>query len=179
MNAFISQEILAALLLPAHLLVMVGGGLLLGQQGIRHGVSGSLLFLGGILVGLGLMHAGTPAGQAEAVLLLLAAVCGGLLAWKMVLPLWVSALLVTACSVLMGLNAEPSLIPGIRAATIYAILAGIAVAATLGVALLAAMGFAVHRVLNGMVLRVLGSWIMASAMMVLTLQLAPGLKGQV
>lgn len=177
MNEFILQEILTALLLPAHLLAMAGGGLLLGQQGIRHGARGGLGFPGGLLAGLGLMHTGTSVGTAEVALLVLVAGCGGLLAWKASLPVWVSALLAAACGVLMGLNSAPSLIPGIQAGVVYAIMAGVAVAAILGMVLLTALGIALRGVLNGMVLRVLGSWITASAMMVLSLQLAPGLKG--
>lgn len=177
MYEFILQEILDALTLPSHLLVMIGLGLLLGQQGWQCAKTGVAACLVGILVGLLLMRLGWSIEKIEWVLLGLTLVMGVLLAWKPVLPVWGVGLLAVGSGVLLGLDSVPSLIPGIQASTIYTILAGTAVAATLAVVVLTSLALVLRNWLNGMILRVLGSWVAASAIMVLTLQLAPAMKG--
>lgn len=157
---------------PAHVLLLLGLGLLLGQQGRLHLRLGGLLFVLAVVTGLGLN--GLLAGMAgySLVLLGLALLAGVLLAVRPALPVGVMVVLAVAGGVAIGLDSAPTLIPGIKAVKVYTALAGTAVSASLAVVLTGMLALGLRSLLDGLVLRVLGSWVAASALMVLALMLA-------
>ncbi len=173
MSQFFLQGFWHFLQAPAHIIVLFGMGLLSGQQGNRGFRFGLLVFIGSILAGLLLTQILTLAWKHDVVLLSLALVVGGLLAWRLKLPAWSIALLAVVAGILIGIDSAPSVIPGMRDSMTYASLAGTALSTSLAVFLLALPAFLLRLPLNGIILRVLGSWVTASAMMVLVLMFAP------
>lgn len=157
---------------PAHVLLLLGLGLLLGQQGGQSLRSGVLLFVVAVVAGLGLTRWLTGVGSYGLILLVLAVLLGILLAVRPTLPLWVLAVLAVAGGLIVGLDSAPSLIPGIKAAKMYTAMAGTAVSTSVGLLLVGGLAWGLRTVLDGIVLRVLGSWVAASALMVLALLLA-------
>lgn len=177
MYDFIVREVLTALTLPAHLLLMAGVGLLLGQQGWRQGWMGILALLAGAVTGLVLVRVGLSADTLELILLALSALIGALLAWKRVLPVWFILLLGFVTGGLLTMDSKPSLIPGMSQMTVDSILGATAFAYIVLVSVISAVALLLNRLLSGLILRILGSWVIASAAMVLALQLAPVIKG--
>jgi hypothetical protein len=157
--------------LPTHLLAVGGLGLLIGQ-----GARVPLLALfalglaaGAIAIALALRE--TPAATA---LLAIAALASLFVVLAWVPPLLVSGTLTLAAGGAIALNAPP------QALTIPAAIAaqaGTAVAALAALTLVALIGSAAVRPLQRIAVRVVGSWIAASAILVLALRLA-GLLGR-
>lgn len=173
MGKFFLQGLSHFLQAPAHIIVLFGLGLLLGQQdwrGIRIGLPVFLLTVTG---GLLLTQVFGPGAKHDVMLLVIAVVIGGLLAVRLELPAWSTAMLAGAAGVLIGVDSAPSLIPGMKAMNIYAVLVGTAAGTSLAVLLLALFALRMRELLNGIILRVLGSWVVASALMVLALMFAP------
>lgn len=156
---------------PTHLVVLIGLGLLLGQQGLRQAWAGWLVFLLLATLGLALTQLLVPGWNHELLLLVLAGMAGGLVALRLCLPVWVCALLAGIGGLLLGMDSAPTLIPGMKALKVHASLAGTAVGTGLALIVLAFTGHALRNLLDGIVLRVIGSWVLASAMMVLTFML--------
>lgn len=173
MNTFFQQGFWHFLQAPAHLIVLFGLGLLLGQQAGRALRSGLAVFALALLAGLLLTQVFTAGWKHDIVLLILAVSMGGLLAVRLELPLWVVGLLAGVAGILIGIDSAPSLIPGMKATKTYAALAGSALSASLAVLLLALPALPLRKLLDGIILRVLGSWVVASALMVLALMFAP------
>ncbi|QLQ31811.1 MAG: HupE/UreJ family protein [Candidatus Thiothrix singaporensis] len=157
---------------PAHVVVLVGLGLLLGQQGAQPVRTGWLAFAAAIVVGLGLAQLYAVRWNISMFLLIVAGVVGCLLALRLRLPVWLYLLLAAVAGVLLGLDSSPAMIPGMKALKMYAFMAGAVVADTLALLLLALLALGLRTLLDGVVLRVLGSWVAASALMVLTLMFA-------
>ncbi|MEZ5453348.1 MAG: HupE/UreJ family protein [Thiothrix sp.] len=171
MMHFFLQGLQHPLLYPAHLIALIGLGLLLGQQGMRQMRSGWLVFLLLALLGLELTQLGVADWRNEVLLLILAGIAGALLALRLGLPPWLCALLAGFGALLVGLDSAPAMIPGMKAMKIQAMLAGTLVGASGVLVLLALTGYLLRNLLDGIVLRVIGSWVLASAMMVLTFML--------
>ena len=172
MHEFIIQEILFPLFVPAHLLILVGLGLLIGQQGMKHIWVGIPVFILASVFGLLLTRFFVLDWNSETTLLIFTAFTGILLAWRLSVPVWLLQILVAAIGFLIGLGSSPSMIPGMQASIIYTILAGTVVVSTLAILLFALISVALRHVLNSLILRVIGSWVTASAVMVLTLMFA-------
>lgn len=163
-------------LLPAHVMVLLGVGLLLGAQEIARWRIPLYAGLGGLLAGLA---AGplvtTPALEAALVIALLAsaAVLGGLNALARPLPTVLLILVTTLPLAAIGLESAPE---G-SLQQVFAALAGSALAAIF--ALLNLMILANYARMNAgqswqaIGLRVVGSWIAAAAILVLALQFRP------
>ena len=158
---------------PAHVMVLVGFGLLLGQQGWHHVRFGWLAFVLALVVGLGMTQLYAATWPLNTLLLGLACVVGCLLALRLRLPLWSSVLLLVVVGLLIGFGSAPAAFPGMKPLKMYAALAGTAVADSLTVLLLAVLAGGLRTLLDGVILRVLGSWVAASALMVLALMFAP------
>ncbi|MBU0656812.1 MAG: HupE/UreJ family protein [Gammaproteobacteria bacterium] len=173
MSIFFQQGFWHFLQAPAHIIVLLGLGLLLGQQAGRALRSGLAVFVLALLAGLLLTQVFTPGWKHDIVLLILAVSMGGLLAVRLELPLWVVGLLAAVAGILIGIDSAPSLIPGMKSMKTYAALAGSALSASLAVLLLALPALPLRKLLDGIILRVLGSWVVASALMVLALMFAP------
>ena len=173
MGQFFQQGFWHFLQAPSHIIVLFGLGLLFGQQGVRglrSGLSGyAIAVIGGLilsqLVSLNWKH--------DIVLLIQAISVGGLLALRLKLPTWSIILSAAIGGLLIGIDSAPSMIPGMKPSIIYASLVGTALSTCLAVSLLALPSLALRIPLNGIILRVLGSWVTASALMVLVLMFAP------
>lgn len=158
---------------PAHVMVLVGLGLLLGQQGAQPVRTGWLAFAVAMAVGLESAQLYEVRWGVGMPLLIAAGIAGCLLALRLRLPVWLYLLLVAVAGVLLGMDSSPVMIPGMKALKIYAFMAGAVLADTLALLLLALLALGLRTLLDGVVLRVLGSWVAASALMVLALTFAP------
>lgn len=153
--------------------MLFGLGLLIGQQGSRGVRTGLLSFALTIIGGLLLTQLVTLSWKHDIVLLILAIAIGGLLALRLNLPTWSIGLLAVVAGIMIGIDSAPSVIPGMKAALTYASLAGTVLSTCLAVLLFALPSVLLRSPLNGIILRVLGSWVSASALMVLVLMSAP------
>jgi hypothetical protein len=158
--------------LPTHLLAVVGLGLLIGQ-GVRRAVALALFALGlaAGAVALGFALRETPAAIA---LLALAALAGLVtaLAWVPPWPLGGAICFAAGCAI--ALNSPP------QALTIAAAVAtqiGTAAAAFVMLALVAFIAATADRAWQRIGVRIFGSWIAASAILVLALRLAGLFRG--
>ncbi len=166
---------------PAHIILLLGIGLLIGQQAIAgklksHFILSFLFFCLSIFIGFLLNHY-LPADiknsiNTEPILLAIALTIGLLTLLKLKLPTLLLLTLVISSGMILGLDSTPAIIPGLHQLSINSWLIG-ALSGMLGIALLLALTSALLRnILNGMVLRVIASWIATSALFVLTLLLA-------
>lgn len=167
LNSFLNGA-LHPLLIPAHVMILLGLGLLVGRQGSDSigktlpvfmlvaipGVVLSLWFAGGDTVSL--------------ILLGLAALLGLLVAAGWPLPPWGMAALAVVAAVLVGIDSGQESFSG---RDHYTALGGAVVGASL--LLIYAAGFTeyLRKLWQGIPLRVMGSWLAASALMVLALNL--------
>jgi urease accessory protein len=155
------------LLAPAHIVALIGLGLLAGRGGAPSAIIAA--FALGLAGGLGAIAWGAGEMPAADVLLAVAALCGLIAAIGVAAPAWLAAPLGLVSGAAFGLDSPPETI-ALREAVLM--LVGTAVG---GVAVLAAMAFAgclVARLWRGIALRVAGSWIAAIAILVLALRWA-------
>lgn len=164
---------LELLQMPAHLIALVGGGLLLGQQGISHwrwAIPGFVLALvvGMLAANVWQLALGL---DNDLILLLIAMLLGVLSILAYVLPRWLTTSLLLVTTFMLGFDTVPIMLPGISPHKLYWTLAGNAAASLtllLGVMLLA---WLLHKLWDGIVVRILGSWLTASALLTLALRL--------
>lgn len=152
--------------LTAHVMALLGLGLMVGQQS-RRGVILAAFALG-LMVGLAALAAAVGETRAPVVLLAGAAIAGLAVAIGCPVPGILAAPLALVVGAAVGLDSPP------RAASIpaaNAALAGTALAAFAAVALIAAITARLRREWPRIGIRVLGSWIAASAILVVTLYL--------
>lgn len=159
---------------PSHIILLVGLGLLLGQQTktTRHFVIHIALFMALLCCGLITNHFLSMDIQNELILLLAALISGLLLILKMDVPILILVTLLMSCGFMLGYDTRPVIIPGIRNVSIYSWLSGATVSMFSLLVILTLGSMLLHRFLHGMILRVAGSWIATSAIFVLTLLLA-------
>jgi urease accessory protein len=156
--------LLHPLLMPAHLIALIGLALVAGRHpswaraaivaAFALGLAGGL---GGIAWGLG----ETPAGD---VLLVAAVACGALAAAGTMVSAWLAAPAALVCGAALGLDSPPESI-SLREAALMLVGTGCG-----GIAALAAFAMAagaLARLWQGVALRVAGSWIAAIAILVL------------
>ena len=160
------------LTVPAHLVALLGLGLLIGARPGGRALLPSSVFVIGLAAGLAAIALG--AGQTPAIdgLLAATAVSGLLVALAIALPdaLCVGLALVTG--VALGLDSPPQDISMTRA---MLALAGTWLGACLALALVVAGARASTRDWQRIGVRILGSWIAASAILVLALRFARGM----
>lgn len=153
-----------------HVMAIAALAMLAGWQYERWGRAVPLAYLAALAVGLAaiaLAYATTLAGDA---LLVLAAACGILVALAQPLPRLVGIALAGATGLAVGLDSPPEAISLDEA---NRMLAGTALGAAASFAVIAAVVARFPGYLPRIGARVLGSWIAASAMLVLALRLAP------
>ena len=157
------------LFVSAHLLAITGLGILIGQHTPDWGRAAPAGFVAALLVGMGfLMLAFVPRHATEAVLVT-ALIVGILVAWQKPLPEPAGSALAAAIGIAIALDSPPWTI---SVAEAHLMLLGTAISAT---ALLLVVRFCASRLTQAwhrIGLRVLGSWIAASAILVLALQFA-------
>ena len=161
--------LLHPLLVPMHVIAIVGLGLLAGQQvaGMRRWLLA--MFTAGLLVGVISIVLAFASEAAELVLLLCAAVAGLLTAIARPAPLLLAGPLVAVAGAALELDSVPEEIS--MQATVLALL-GTVIAALLVFAVVAAIGAGRTHQWQRIGIRVLGSWIAASAILILALRLA-------
>jgi hydrogenase/urease accessory protein HupE len=167
MTAFLGG--LIQFFIPTHLLAVVALGLLAGQHArpTRADMPGMLIV--GLVIGstaIALAMRETPAASA---LLLLAALAASVVVVGRPTPPSIGVLLAFAIGVALPLNAPPHeiTIPAAIAAQI-----GFAVAALAALALVTVVAMQATRSWQRVGVRIVGSWIAASAILVLALRLA-------
>lgn len=158
--------LLHPLLVPAHLAAALALALLIGQQGWGRGVL--VVYVAAVLAGLGaIAWAFVPEREGDA-LLAFAAVAGLLVALARPLPCALGWALSGAIGAALALNSPPEAISLIEA---NLTLAGTALGATILLSILAMGTSRLHRGWQRIGARIVGSWIAASAILVLALRL--------
>jgi urease accessory protein len=163
--------ILHPLLVLPHALSVLVLGLLVGQGGVRAMRFTYLPFI--VALAAGLFVAGfqlQPSLPFEKMLLLLAMVCGLLVALQSTLPAAGMALLGALLAFLIGMDSGVS---GLSRRETFAALCGCWLGAVLLLILVAGIAEMAHRSWQRVALRVLGSWTAASGALVLALALRP------
>ena len=167
MTAFVGG--LTQFFIPTHLLAVVALGLLAGHPATRFPVVLLAMFAVGLAAGSVAVASAIRETPAALVLLILAACVASLVLIETALPSWIAALLAFAVGAALPLNAPPHeiTIPAAVAAQI-----GLAVAALATFALVAFIASKAERPWQRIGVRIVGSWIAASAILVLALRLA-------
>ena len=169
MSAFF-DGLLHPLLIAAHLLALVALGLLIGQQ--RRPLLTWAVFVAGLAAGLAAIAFAVGETAALDVLLATTALAGVLVAIARPLPMLLPLTLAGIAGAALGLDSPPEAI-SIGAAV--AMLVGTAISAVLVLALVAAASRQLTRWWQRIGMRIVGSWLAASAILVLTLRFARGL----
>jgi hypothetical protein len=157
--------LLSAFLVPAHAMALLALGLTIGQQE-RRGVT-LLAFAAGLIMGLLALASGVGETSANTVLLAATLITGMAAAIGWALPALIGAPIALVIGVGLGLDSPPKAV-SIQAAN--TMLAGTALGACIIVTLVAAVVMRLSRAWARIGVRVLGSWIAASAILVLALR---------
>ncbi|WP_298608530.1 HupE/UreJ family protein [uncultured Thiothrix sp.] len=171
MSSFFWQGCLHPLIVPAHLMVILALGLLLGQQTprtIRTSLTVYVVSLGGALL---LTRVLPRLGQGELSLLVLALSLGVLVILKLKINLALVITLSMSAGILIGLDSRIANLPGLSANKIYLQLLGTALSASLLLSLPTLISFYLNKLLDGIAVRVIGAWVTAGSLMVLALLL--------
>jgi urease accessory protein len=150
---------------PAHALALVGLGLLIGRQ-TRYAVP-TAAFVLALVAGLAALVSGLGETDAPTVLLVASALAGLLTASAVQVPVLGTALLAAAIGGAVGLDSPPQEISFGRA---IVALIGTGVGASILCGLVALVAAKAARPWQAVAVRILGSWIAASAILVLALQ---------
>jgi urease accessory protein len=162
-----SGGLLHALVVPSHVLAIVALALLIGQQGWGRGVMAA--YVVAVLAGLGAIAAAIVPTLAEQALLLFAMTAGFLVALARPLPPALGALLATAIGLALALDSPPEAIT-LREANLALI--GTALGAAIVLLALVQGTSRLRRDWQRIGARIVGSWIAASAILVLALRVA-------
>ena len=163
------QGVLHPLQTPAHLMLILGLALLLGQQ---KQLKGLLLLPFSVIAGLMINHYSLLSWNTELILLVLALICGLLLVLRLNLPKIITIILLLFSGIILGLDSSPVMIPGLGINSIISWRLGAMLTINMGIVALDLLAYFLNRYWNGIILRIAGSWIATSAIFVLTLMLA-------
>jgi urease accessory protein len=161
--------LLHPLLVPAHVLTLIALGLLAGVYGARTRMLLLAVFAFAAAAAFGLIAMAYSATQAETLVLCLGAAIGLLLAANLVPPAPAAALLTAAIADAVMFDSVP---PVLTVSETTLALTGTAVAALALVAATAFVSGALPQRVRQIGIRIAGSWIAASAIMVLALRLS-------
>lgn len=162
------------IVVPAHLLLLVGLGLWIGQQGIRHIEVGLPGFVAGLAFGLPCAGLGWVTYIPAPVLLAPAALAGLWVASAWRLPREAIGVGAVASGLLIGLDSAPETAEGREAVLM---LIGVALGAGFVLIHELALTEFFRRPWQRVAVRIAGSWVAAIALMVLALSLAPERRG--
>ena len=176
MSAFFWQGVLHPLIVPAHLMVLLALGLVLGQQAqasIQKALLGFAIIL---MVTLGLSRWFGQIQAAEFTLLTLAVILGLciILQRSLQLPSLLTLSLISAG--VIGLDSYVRSLPGLPLAKIYIQLLASGLSALLIVISVTVISFYLHKFKDGIAVRVIGAWVTAGSLMVLALLVHQALK---
>jgi len=173
---FFWQGCLHPLIVPAHLMVLLALGLLLGQQDKSLLRTGLINFLLSLSLALVLTRVLPRIQHSDLSLLGLALSLGSLVILKLHLNLALMLTLSVMTGGLIGLDSAITALPGLDKSKIYLQLLGTGLSATLILSLLALLSFYLNKLLAGIAVRVIGAWVTAGSLMVLALLLNKLLK---
>jgi urease accessory protein len=156
--------LLQALATPVHIIALTGLGLMAGRNGLSAGAAVVGAFALGLAAGLGALASGIGETMASDVLLVGATLCGLLAASGLTAPAVFALPLAFMAGAALGLDSPPD---AIRLSEAVAALIGTACGGIAALAVIALLAFALARRWRGIVLRVAGSWIAATAILVL------------
>jgi len=154
---------------PAHVVALVGLGLIGGRNLMPAGAAIIAAFALGLAAGLGAIAWGVEETPASDVLLASATLCGLIATSRVAVPLPLAALVALLSGIALGLDSPPEAI-FLREAV--AMLLGTACGGAGALAMIAFAASAAARWRHGIVLRVAGSWVAAIAILVLALRWA-------
>lgn len=157
---------MSSLLPPVHLMAMLALGLLIGQQ--RWGPAVIAAYVAALLIGLGAIALAYAPTRAEEGLLATTAVAGFMLALACRWPEWTGAVLAAGIGLVLALDSPPETLSLTKA---NLELATTAIVATVVVWVVARLGRWLSKPLPYLATRIFGSWIAASAVLVLALRL--------
>jgi urease accessory protein len=157
--------LLHPLLAPAHIVALIGLGLVAGGAE----VSIVIAFAAGLAGGLDAIASGIGETPATDALLALAALCGMAAAARLRIRAGLAAPAALGVGIALGLDSPPEFISLGEA---VAALIGTACGGVLALTLIALAAASLARLWQGIALRVAGSWIAAIAILVLALRLA-------
>ena len=157
--------LLHPLLVPTHLMAVLALTLLIGQQNWGYGVPA--IYAAAVLVGLGAIAMAYVPTRAEQGLLASAASAGALVALARPLPRAMGWLVAAASGLALALDSPPEAI-ALQDANLT--LLGTAISAIVVLVFLLLMISRLHRAWQGIGTRIVGSWIAASAILVLALR---------
>jgi hypothetical protein len=171
----LARGLLQPLVLPAHVLALLALGLLISQQHAYLRLLPLAGFVAGLAGGLTAVALAVGATPAPDVLLAAAGLAGILVAIGRPLPTLVCALLAAVAGAAFGLDSPPEAI-SIAAGTLILIGTGLGASAALVLVVVGASRLvgAREQVWPRIGVRVVGSWIAASAILVLALRFARG-----
>jgi hypothetical protein len=158
--------LLHSLLVPTHVMAAAALALLIGQQGWGYGAAG--VYAAAIIVGLGVIALAYVPTRAEQGLLVLAAVIGFLVALQQRLPPIAGLQFAAAVGFALALDSPPE---AISVAEANLALLGTALGAPVVLLALMRLAMRLTRAWQRIGARIVGSWIAASAVLVLALRL--------
>lgn len=161
--------LLYPLLVPVHVIALVGASLIAGRNFLPTGAAMTVAFALGLSAGLGAIAVGVGETPASDVLLAGATLCGLIAATGVVVPAWLAASMALVSGAALGLDSPPE---SIQLGEAVAMLIGTGCSGVAALGMLALMASAVARLWQGIVLRVAGSWVAAIAILVLALRWA-------
>ena len=160
--------LLHPMLVPAHLLLIVGLGLLLGQHTARTRHYGWFVFVAAFWIGLAVGQA-LAMTVPQAILLALALLVGGCVALELPLGAWPLAVVMAVAGVGIGFDSRPDTV---QQREIWAVLSGTAVGGVLLLSYVGGLVVCLARPWQRIGVRVAGSWTAASAGIVLAFAMA-------
>ena len=166
MEAFFKQGLMHPLLTTSHMMLGIGLGILLGQQGKAHFLKNCFLFFAVIILSALMVKTISFPWEIAIISMVVAAIIGILVAIKLNLSQWIVLFLTLFAAMMVGQESAPVMIPGLKASTINAFVFGAAITSTAVLFLTAMIAVLFKNLGSGIVLRVLGSWVVAAAMMV-------------
>jgi urease accessory protein len=174
MSAFVGG-LLHPLAVPAHAMALLALGLLIGQQRFTRSLAlPPMAFAAGLAAGLAAIAFAVGQTSAANVLLATAALSGLLVALARPLPVFVCVPLAAVVGVALGADSPPDVI-SISAATVMLIGTGVGACIALAIIVFCVRYVAYAPQIGPRTgVRILGSWVAASAMLVLALRFARG-----
>lgn len=154
---------------PVHVLALVAIGLLIGRQSER--LIPLAGFVAGLAAGLGALALAFATTSAANILLAATILSALLVALAYQVPALVSVPLVATAGIALGLDSPPE---AISIAAAVAMLIGTGIGASLAIAIVAVGTGRLCRPWQQIGVRILGSWIAASAILVLALRFVRG-----
>lgn len=166
MSSFVNGA-LHPFLIPAHLMILTGLGLLVGRQGSKYIGRTLPLFMLAIIPSLIISTFVQDGDAIEFILLFLAILLGTLVAAGIQLNGWGLLFFALGSALLIGLDSSQTVFTGKDR---YLALGGTAVSASMLLIYITGFSEFLQKLWQGVLVRIIGSWLVASSLMVLVLK---------